>query len=187
VANDSKTVTDLSDVLDQDIEALVSMRVHSERKVSQHQRLIERIVNTIGRPFSLYITALVIFLWIVGGIFHTFFGWPTFDAPPFPWLQDITSVGALLVTIMVLITQNRQSKFVEQQKHLDLQIALLTERKVSKLIGLVEDLRQDLPSIHNRLDTEAEAMKEPVNPRTALKSFNRSMQEAAKEHELDFG
>jgi hypothetical protein len=30
-------------------------------------------------------------------------------------------------------------------------------------------------------------MKEPVNPRTALKSFNRSMQEAAKEHELDFG
>ena len=187
MANDSKTVTELTDILDRDIETMVEMQIHAERKVSQHQRVIESVVNTIGRPFSLYTIAILVFLWIVGGVLHTLFGFPSFDAPPFPWLQDIASVGALLVTIMVLITQNRQSKFAQQRSQLDLQVALLTERKVSKLIGLVEELRRDSPAVHNRLDTEAEAMREPVDPHSALKSYNQSLQEAAKEHEINLG
>ncbi len=89
------------------------------------------------------------------------------------------------MTTGVLITQNRQSKLAEQRRHLDLQINLLTERKVSKLIELMEDLRRDLPSVKNRLDPEAEAMKEPVDPHTALTSLNETLQEATKEYELE--
>jgi len=89
------------------------------------------------------------------------------------------------MTTAILITQNRQAKITEQRRHLDLQITLLTERKVSKLIALVEDLRRDIPTVENPHDPEAQAMKEPVDPHTALTSLNNTLQSAAKEYQVE--
>jgi len=85
------------------------------------------------------------------------------------------------MTVVVLTTQNRQLKMTEQRRHLDLQITLLTERKVSKVIALIEELRRDLPSVTNRLNTEAEVMQEPIDPHAALSA----LKEAAKDHQVE--
>lgn len=185
MANTHTPITDLTDILDQDIEAIVALRMNAERKVSRHQRVIEKVTSLLGRPLSVYITLLITFLWITLNDLHHPLGFPVFDAPPFPWFQDIVSLSALLMTIIVLTTQNRQAKFAEQRRHLDLQINLLTERKVSKVIELLEDLRRDLPLVKNRLDTEAEAMKEPIDPHTALSALNQTLQEVAQEYEFE--
>jgi uncharacterized membrane protein len=55
----------------------------------------------------------------------------------------------------------------------------LIERKVTKLIDLVEELRSDMPSVENRHDPQAEAMKEPVNPHEVIKNLHQTMEEAA--------
>jgi len=188
VADDRTAVTELTDILDKDIEAIVAMRINAERKVSYHQRLIEKATNALGRPFAVYVILIFITLWVAINVFHRSLLWlgvPLFDAPPFAWLQDAVSMGALLMTVIVLATQNRQERFTEQRRHLDLQITLLTERKVSKIIELLEDLRRDLPSVKNRVDPEAEAMQEPVDPHTALTALNHTLQEATKEYELE--
>ncbi len=85
------------------------------------------------------------------------------------------------MTTVVLITQNRQGKVDEQRRHLDLTITLLTERKVSKLIELVEELRHDIPSVKDRHDPQAEVMKEMADPDAVLSSFNRAMSETTLE------
>ncbi|MBA2677449.1 MAG: DUF1003 domain-containing protein, partial [Ktedonobacteraceae bacterium] len=108
-----------------------------------------------------------------------------YDTPPFPWLQDIVSLAALLLTVIILTTQNRQAKLSEQRRHLDLQINLLTERKVSKLIEMMDALRQDLPSVRNHYDPEAQVMKEPVDPHTALTALNETLKDATKEYKID--
>ncbi len=185
MAENTGALTELTDILDQDIEAIVAMRINAERKVSYHQRLIEKATSTLGRPLAVYVILLLVVLWVIAYIFHKALGLPVFDAPPFAWLQDIVSISALLMTVIVLATQNRQERFAEQRRHLDLQITLLTERKVSKIIELLEDLRRDLPSVKNRIDREAEAMQEPVDPHTALTALNRTLEEAAKEYELE--
>lgn len=176
---------DMTDILDRDIEAIVAMRMNAERKVSGHQRIIERITSILGRPLAVYVTLVAALVWMIVNFFHHSLGLPIFDAPPFSGLQEIVGLCALLMTIIVLTTQNRQAKFTEQRRHLDLQISLLTERKVSKVIELLEDLRRDLPSVQNRLDTEVEAMKEPIDPHTALTALNQTLQEAAEEYQLD--
>lgn len=183
--DEKKTITELTDILDQDIEAIVAMRMTAERKVSRHQRAIERVTTTLGRPLAIYIVLLFIALWVLISIFYHVLGLTAFDTPPFPWLQDIVSVSALLMTLIVLATQNRQAKLAEQRRHLDLQINLLTERKVSKVIAMLAELREDLPLVRNRLDPEAEAMQEPVDPHTALSSLNQTLQETAKEYQLE--
>ncbi len=185
MAEKTGALTELTDILDQDIEAIVAMRINAERKVSYHQRLIEKVTSVLGRPFAVYVILLIVGLWIIANSLHKVLGVPVFDAPPFAWLQDTVSISALLMTVVVLATQNRQERFTEQRRHLDLQITLLTERKVSKIIELLEDLRYDLPSVKNRIDPEAEAMKEPVDPHTALTALNHTLQEATKEYELE--
>ena len=180
-----KQVTELNDILDQDIETIVSLRMHAERKVSRHQRVIEKITSALGRPLSVYFILGFIVFWIFINVSHSHLGLPFYDTPPFPWLQDIVSMAALLLTVVILTTQNRQGKLSEQRRHLDLQINLLTERKVSKLIEMMDALRHDLPSVHNNFDPEAQVMKEPVDPHTALTALNNTLKEATKEYEID--
>ncbi len=60
---------------------------------------------------------------------------------------------------MVLATQSWQGRSAQMRSHLDLQINLLAERKIAKLIQLVEELRVDLPMVRNRQDLVAEAMQ----------------------------
>jgi len=184
MATNQTEITELTDILDKDIEAIVAMRLSAERKVNYHQRLIERATSGLGRPLAVYVILLIVVMWILINMFHRLLGVPLFDSPPFAWLQDTVSIAALLMTVIVLVTQNRQEKFSEQRRHLDLQVTLLTERKVSKIIELLEDLRRDLPSVKNRVDTEADAMQEPVDPHTALTALNHTLEEATKEYEL---
>lgn len=183
--NDEQPITELTNILDRDIETIVELRLTAERKVSRHQRIIERATNNIGRPQSFYLILLFVLLWIMLSSFHTYIALPSFDAPPFYWLQGLIGLSALLMTTAVLITQNRQAKMTEQRRHLDLQINLLTERKVSKFIRMIEDLRNDLPTVENLHDPEVEAMKEPLNPHTALTNLNKTLTEAGKEYEIE--
>ena len=181
----AKMITELTDILDQDIETIVALRMTAERKVSRNQRFIEKIIGNLGRPQFLYLIVLFVLLWIGTSTLASRLNIPWNDPAPFFWLQGIIAFGSICLTIGVLITQNRQGKLAEQRRHLDLQINLLTERKVSKLIEMLEDLRHDLPSVKNRVDAEIEAMKEPIDPHTALTALNETLQEAAKEYELE--
>ena len=59
---------------------------------------------------------------------------------PFFLLQGIVSSNALLPTVAVLIRQNRMSALASRHAHLDLHVNLLTERKVSKALELIDQL-----------------------------------------------
>ncbi|MEH1768868.1 DUF1003 domain-containing protein [Nostoc sp.] len=68
----------------------------------------------------------------------------------------------------MLIKQERQEKLAEQRTQLSLQLNLLSEQKIAKLISLVEELRQDTPNVKNRFDPEAQMMKSPTDPHAII-------------------
>ncbi len=178
-SSDDKMSNTLVELIDQDIEALVSIRMRAEEEVNQHQRRIEKITANLGQPLFLYFILCLVLFWIGTNLLLTTIGIHPFDPAPFYWLEGLISLSALLMTTMVLITQNRQGKVDDQRRHLDLAITLLTERKVSKLIDLVEELRRDMPAVKDRHDPQAEVMKEMADPDAVLNSFNRAMGENA--------
>jgi len=96
------------------------------------------------------------------------------DPPPFNGLQGIVSILALLVTTMVLTTQNRQAKQAERRAELDLQVNLRAEQKVTKVIALLEELRRDLPVVPNRDDPVALAMTEAVDPHAVVSALEET-------------
>ncbi len=162
-------------MVNQNVETIASLRAQSEAELSKHQRGIERITAALGRPRSIYLVLSVVALWVGFNTLAAKVGLRALDPPPFEVLQALVGVAALLMTIMVLTTQNRQSKHTEQRAHLDLQVNLLAEQKVAKLIALLEELRRDLPAVPDRVDPEAQVMTEPLDPAAVITALEGTL------------
>jgi uncharacterized membrane protein len=154
------------------VQAITEMHLQAERTLSAHQRAIESGTARLGRPAFLYLILGTVALWMAANTLGPRVGLHVVDPPPFGWLQVVVSLLALLTTIMVLITQNRQTKMLERRMHLDLQINLITEQKTAKLIELLEELRRDLPNVRNRRDSEAETMQRAAEPLAVMAALD---------------
>ena len=162
----------LNDIVEQNLDMIVQHHIQAERNVDYHQRNIEKIMGMVGRPRFLYAMIGVVACWILLQLLLPLFGHPSFDPPPFYWLQGTISFSALCVTIMVLTTQNRLEVLHERRRHLDLQVTLLTEQEVTKVIRLLEELRRDTPFIQNRSDPEADAMQQGLDAHNVMQGLD---------------
>jgi len=177
----------LSEHIDQNIETMAALQRRESETISASQRLVERMSRFIGRPA--YLLGLLVFVvgWIVVNAGRPF-GIPPFDPPPFELLDGILTFSALVTATIVLIAQNRQTKREQQHRHLDLQVGLLTEQKVTKLIHLVEELRRDLPMVKDRDDPQATALQEASDTAAMLSAIDEvglTDHEARKAEEKD--
>jgi uncharacterized membrane protein len=180
-ARDPQDDPDLAGHVHQNVENIGVLVARAERKITRHQRAVERFTRVIGQPRTLYAVAFAVVAWAVFNLEAPRLGLPRLDEPPFFWLQGVISLGALLTTLMVLTTQNRHLRLAEQRAHLDLQVNLLSEQKVAKLIALIEELRRDLPNVVNRRDSVAEKMQEPVDPAAVASAIEQSLSQAAND------
>ena len=165
----------LPEHISQNIETIIALHTRNEQNVSGHQRVLEGVTAFFGRPKFLYSILIVIVLWVTPNVLPRRFGAPQFDPPPFSWLQFSLSIGSFLVTTGVLVTQNRQEKLAEQRAQLTLQLNLISEQKIAKIIALLEELRRDLPNVKNRYDPEAEMMKEAADPHAVIVALEETL------------
>jgi uncharacterized membrane protein len=147
----------------QKIQTIAELFARAERRVDRHQLAIERMIDRVGRPRTAYLLASLVILWMLANELVVRFGGSTVDPPPYAWLQLLTSIAALLMTVTILTTQNRVAKLARHRAQLDLQVNLIAEEKVAKLIALMEELRRDLPSVRDRKDSLADEMTEAVD------------------------
>lgn len=173
-------IAPLPDHIAQNIEAIVALYTSAERNVPRHQRVVEAVTTFFGRPVFLYSSLLVVALWMLPNVLPHL-GLPQFDPPPFDLLQLTLGIISLPMTIAVLIKQDRQEKLAEQRAQLSLQLNLLSEQKIAKLIALFEELRCDLPDVINRYDSDAEVMKQPADPHAVMVALEETLEEELAE------
>jgi uncharacterized membrane protein len=164
----AKPAAELSDHVAQNIETIAQLHTQAEGRVGRNQRIIEKVTASIGQPWALNAILGIVMLWVLINTLAPRAGLPVVDRPPFLWLQAVVSLAALLVTTMVLTTQNRQGKRALQRGNLELQVNLVAEQKIAKLISLLEELRRDLPTVRDRVDPIANAMAEAVDPQAVV-------------------
>ena len=101
--------------------------------------------------------------------------------------MDLQSHGldmaALLITTGVLVRQTQQDKIAERRSHLMLQINLLNEQKIAKVIELIEELRHDTPDVANRFDWEAKIMQQATDPQVVLNILQENLEPAPHQPE----
>ena len=161
----------LSTTAKENLAVVANFLEQEEAKISGMQLAIERISNFFGSPTYFVFAIAFIVLWITANSWGTFAAWEHVDEPPFFWLQGIVSANALLLTIAVLIRQNRMSKLSQHHSHLDLQINLLTEQKVTRILKLLEARQGDV-TVQAGQDAESELAK-PTDPEAILHAIKK--------------
>lgn len=164
---------DLSSTAKGNLELLASFYESEDAKISGIQLLIERISSFFGSPSYFAFAIAFIVLWVLLNLGAATAGWEPYDEPPFFWLQGIVSSNALLLTVAVLIRQNRMAQLAEHRAHLDLQINLLTEQKATKILKLVDELRRELPALRGQSDAEVAELTKPADADAILKAIKQ--------------
>jgi len=171
VESDSSMTTTSESLIHQNIGDIAEFQQREERKIGPSQRQLEALSAFIGRPMYLLAVLSLVIIWIGTNTTLMLLGVRPPDPPPFSWLQGLLSLAALVTTTVVLIAQNRQAKLESQHSHLDLQVNLLTEQKVSKIIDLLEELRRDLPMVRDRHDPEAAVLQQRTDTTQVLSAL----------------
>jgi uncharacterized membrane protein len=145
------------------IRSIADLHAEHSKRTSHARFRIARFTSTLGRPAFLRTMMAAVVAWMVLNVTMLRFGHRPFDPPPFSWLQGTVSGLALFMTMLILSTQQREDAIGEQRDQLALQLAILGEQKLTKVIGMLEDLRRDDPSMPNRSDAQAAAMAIPTD------------------------
>jgi uncharacterized membrane protein len=114
--------------------------VRQEEEALEQRSSSERLADAIGGfagslPFVvLHLVLLVAWLLINSGkILNT----RPFDPYPFSLLGVIVAVEAVILSSFILMRQNRMMRRGERRDHLNLQVDLLAEKEITKLLQMV--------------------------------------------------
>ena len=157
--------------LEETVDSIAELERRATSAMSPHQRWIENVTRRIGRPRVVYFICAFVALWVGLNLVLHATGHAAFDPPPFPLLDGIMTLLALLLVVLVLTTENRTAQIELQRNRLDLQINLLTERRTAKLIDMVDALRSDLPQVPTHQDPEVHALRERSDPHAVAQAI----------------
>ncbi|PZV16637.1 MAG: DUF1003 domain-containing protein [Leptolyngbya sp.] len=174
-------IAPLPDPVTKNIEAILSMHNQEVQDLTVHQRVIEAIAKFFAQPAFLYVLLTGFAVWIAGSMFNQFL---PFTFPLFHWSEHGLDAAALLISTGVLIEQNREENFAEQRTQLMLQLNLLSEQKIAKIISILEELRADLPNVRDRYDPEAVIMQEAADPIAVLNALQETLQRELSTEEI---
>ena len=173
VSEASPISANLSPSTKDNLELLSRFEDGEDARISGVQLLIERISGFFGSPAYFAFALAFICMWMLANGWAAHAGLHPLDAPPFSWLQGLVSSNALLLTVAVLIRQNRMSQVAEHRSHLDLQINLLSEQKVTKILQMVNELQRDLTALRGQPDAEVEEMTKPADAHALMHAIKQ--------------
>ena len=159
----------LNTALYRNIDALRRQEEDEHRRDSVHERLADAITGFAGSFPFVYLHLALLAFWLVANL-----GWiPGISPwdPEFIVLAMIASVEAIFLSTFVLISQNRMAAEQGRRAALDLQISLLAEHEVTRLI-------RQTSAIANHFgvatDEDVEELKRDIAPEAVLKAIQKA-------------
>lgn len=177
--------------IEQTVETIAELHRAHHRRATPSQRVVAQLTALVGRPRFVGAVTVVFALWVgLNGVMKLM-GYAPPDPPPFSYIQAITGIAGVYITLLILITQRHENQLAEARDQLTLELAIVNEQKSAKIIALIEELRRDLPALPNRADPEADRLSEPADPQAvmdALRATTEDLKEAvAREGDAGVG
>lgn len=163
----------LNSSLRRNIEALRQRRMEDEASASAQERVAAKITRFTGSMRFVYVHAAAYGFWILANL--GWLGLTPWD-PTFVVLAMIASVEAIFLSTFILISQNRMAAAADRRAELDLQVSLLAEHEITKLVQLVSEIAERL-EVGDRTRGEVEELKRTVAPEAVLDAIEESRSE----------
>ncbi len=111
-------------------------------KVEFSQTWLDKFSDSMTQSFGttiFFLLNLIIFLiWFF--INSKYSGVPAFDPYPYELLTMSVSLEAIFLSIIVLMSQNRENRIAEERAELDFEINVRAEQEVTKIITMIQEL-----------------------------------------------
>jgi uncharacterized membrane protein len=154
------------------IDTIVHLEEEALKRRCLSDKLADAVATFVGSvPFvALHIVWFVIWVAINRGMVPFL---KAFDPYPFALLCMIVSLEGVLLSTFVLIKQNRMSQRADHRGHLDLQVNLLSEKEITKVIQMLERISGRLGIKDQVVDTEVEEL----GHNTAVENLSRQLEQ----------
>jgi uncharacterized membrane protein len=136
------------------IDAIARLEHEALERRTVTERVSDAIAKLIGSIKFLLLQLLLVLLWISINL-NLVHGMKAFDPFPFGILALVVSFESVMLTIFVLISQNRMTRQADRRAHLDLQVGMLAEQELTTLLHMQHKICQrlgiDVESSHQDL------------------------------------
>jgi uncharacterized membrane protein len=102
---------------------------------------------------------------------------PHFDPMPFSLLGTIVAMEAILLASLILMRQSRLARRADEREHLMLQILLLTEKEVTAVISMNQQIATKLGLSDLKNSREIEALGRNTSIDEVAQDIQRSLSE----------
>lgn len=152
-----------------------ALEAKSLRNRSWSTIVADNLTSLTGNPAFLYfnITFFVVWIGLNVGIIP---GLSAFDPFPFGLLTMIVSLEAIMLSIFVLISQNRAAQIATLREELHLRLNIIAEQEITKSLEMLVKVHEKMGILEK--DEERERMLEKVNPADLEMSIQRQLARA---------
>lgn len=159
--------------LERNIAALVEHRRQRAAALTASERIAERVSRFAGSMNFVFIHAAIYGFWIIAnlGLVPGVAPWD----PSMVVLAMIASVEAIFLSTFILISQNRLAEAEDRRAELDLQVSLLAEHEITRLVAIVSDIAAKLDVPVNARDIDE--MTQNVAPVAVLEKIEEVAEE----------
>ena len=125
------------------IEAIAKLEQDALERRTLTERISEAIAKFIGSAPFLVLQILLVLTWTAINL-YLIPGAKPFDPFPFGILALVVSSESVVLTIFVLMSQNRMTRQAERRSHLDLQVGMLAEQELTTVLEMQQKICQHL-------------------------------------------
>jgi uncharacterized membrane protein len=158
----------LAKVVERNIDSIEEHKRHAEESRTIQERMADAITAVSGSLWFVWIHAAWFGIWILVNL--ELLGIPAFDPYPFGLLTMIVSLEAIFLSTFVLISQNRQAAIADERAELDLQINLLAEYEITRLLKLQDAMAKHL-DVPEPDPAELAELEQDVEPEAVLEKL----------------
>lgn len=166
--------SELAGILNRNIDAVLKRQTEEAGARKPADRIADAVTRFTGSMTFVYLHLALFGAWIISNL--PMVPLPKFD-PTYVVLAMWASVEAIFLSTFVLISQNRMAAVADKRADLNLQISLLSEHEVTRLISLVSAIAKHL-ELEEGHAPELEELKKDVQPEKVLDSLDAKKEEA---------
>jgi uncharacterized membrane protein len=160
--------------IEEAIRSIARLHAAHHEGITPFQRALRDLASLLANPWAVGVVTALAAGWVCLNLLAPPLGFRPPDPPPFVWLGDAISLGSLYMVVLIYATQRHDDRLAQLREQLTLELALLGEQKAAKMIQLLEEFRRDTPQVHDRIDRQADAMAEPVDPERVIERIKET-------------
>ena len=158
---------------DQKRKIFKSIKAQADSKRTASERIADWMTSRFGSTTFLVANVFFFLVWILINT-GQIKGASAFDPYPFIMLTTTVSLEAIILGIFVLISQNRNAKVDDLREETHLQINLISEKEITKLMKMMEILLEK-QGVNLSADPELQKLLKPISEEEIERKLEREI------------